>query len=164
MSNALRLTTASVAAVAAFLFTEAVNAQLPVETHADQRTLLASADAQLAANKKVVFDFWREIRQAHDVDRAPELLAESYVEHDPKLPTGRAAFVRYFSRLPKAPVRPTIDELVTIVAERDMVVLGLRRELADLANEGQTYTTMAFEAFRIEDGKIAEHWSTAEKE
>jgi predicted SnoaL-like aldol condensation-catalyzing enzyme len=146
------------------LLAAAAQAQLPVEIHRDQLALLASDDARLAANKKLVFDFWREIRQAHNVERAAELMAEGYVEHDPNLPTGRAAFVRSLDRLPKQPVKTTIDDLVTIVAERDLVVLAFRRELPDLAEEGQTYTTTAYDTFRIADGKIAEHWSSAVKE
>jgi predicted SnoaL-like aldol condensation-catalyzing enzyme len=146
------------------LLAAAAQAQLPVEIHRDQLALLASDDARLAANKKLVFDFWREIRQAHNVERAAELMAEGYVEHDPNLPTGRAAFVRSLDRLPKQPVKATIDDLVTIVAERDLVVLAFRRELPDLAEEGQTYTTTAYDTFRIADGKIAEHWSSAVKE
>lgn len=148
----------------AALLAAAAQAQLPVEAYRDQLALLASGDARLAANKKLVFDFWREIRQARNVERAAEFLTEAYVEHDPNLPSGRAAFARSLGGLPKQPPKATIDDLVTIVAERDLVVLGFKRELPDLAEEGQTYTTTAFETFRIADGKIAEHWSSAVKE
>jgi predicted SnoaL-like aldol condensation-catalyzing enzyme len=150
--------------LAAALIAATAHAQLPVEAHRDQLALLTSSDALLAANKRLVFDFWREIRQAHDVERAADFITEGFIEHDPDVPAGRAAFVRFIGRQPKEPAKSTIDDLVTIVAERDLVVLGLRRELADLANEGQTYTTTSFEMFRIEGGKIAEHWSSAIKE
>jgi predicted SnoaL-like aldol condensation-catalyzing enzyme len=150
--------------LAAALVSSSALAQLPVEPHTDQLALLASDDPKLAANKKLVFDFWREGLQAHDVERATELLSEGYVEHDPNVPTGRAAFLRSVGQLPKQPVEPTVDELVAIVAERDLVVFSFRRELADLENEGQTYTTTWFEMFRVENGRIAEHWSSTLKE
>jgi predicted SnoaL-like aldol condensation-catalyzing enzyme len=133
-------------------------AQLPVETHPDQRALLSSADPVLAANKRLVFDFWREVLQAHDVERAAHYLAETYVRHDPSRATGRAAYLERFARLPSRPVKETIDDLVSIVAERDLVVLAFRRELLDLEHEGQTYTTTAFTMFRVADGKIVEQW------
>ena len=57
------------------------------------------------------------------------------------------------------PVKATIDDLVSIVAERDLVVLAFRRELPDLEHEGQTYTTTAFEMLRIAGGRIAERWN-----
>jgi predicted SnoaL-like aldol condensation-catalyzing enzyme len=140
------------------------SAQLPVETHPNQAELLASDDPSLAANKKLVFDFWREVLQARQVERAPDYLAEDYVQHNPTIATGRAAFMEFFGRLPRAAIKPTIDELVAIVAERDLVVLAFRRELADLENEGQTYTTTWFDMFRVADGKIVEHWDYGTKD
>ena len=133
-------------------------AQLPVEAHRRPQELLSSADPQLAANKKLVFDFWREVLQARHVDRAPQYLAENYMQHNPNVATGRAAFMEFFGRSPRQPIEETIDDLVRIVAEGDVVVLAFRRELPDLAREGQTYTTTWFDMFRIADGKIVEHW------
>jgi predicted SnoaL-like aldol condensation-catalyzing enzyme len=139
-------------------------AQLPVEIHRNQPQLLESEDPQLAANKKLVFDFWREVLQARHVDRAPEYLAEGYIQHNPNVPTGRAAFMEFFGQSPPQPIRETIDDLVRIVAEGDVVVVAVRRELPDLAREGQTYTTTWFDMFRIADGKIVEHWDYGTKE
>jgi predicted SnoaL-like aldol condensation-catalyzing enzyme len=148
----------------ALVLAAAALGQLPVEPHRNQQALLVSPDPVLAANKKLVFDFWREVLQAGNVDRAPEYLAESYIQHNPNVPTGRAAFMEFFGQLPRTPVKDTIDELVSIVAERDLVVLALRRELPDLAREGQTYTTTWFDMFRVADGKIVEHWDYGTKE
>lgn len=139
-------------------------AQLPVEAHPNQTELLASDDASLAENKKLVYDFWREVLQARHVDRAPQYLAESYIQHNPNVATGRAAFMEFFGQFPAQPIKETVDDLVSIVAERDLVVLAFRRELPDLAREGQTYTTTWFDMFRIADGKIVEHWDYGTKE
>ena len=149
--------------IALALETAAV-AQLPVEAHSRPQELLPSADPQLAANKKLVFDFWREVLQARHVDRAPQYLAESYIQHNPNVATGRAAFMEFFGQSPPQPITETIDDLVRIVAEGDVVVLAFRRELPDLAREGQTYTTTWFDMFRIADGKIVEHWDYGTKE
>ena len=116
-----------------------------VEAHRRPQELLPSTDPALAANKKLVFDFWRVVLQAHHVDRAPEFLAEGYVQHNPNVATGRAAFMEFFGQFPPEPVKEQIDDLVSIVAERDLVVLAFRRELPDLAREGQTYTTTSFD-------------------
>ena len=139
-------------------------AQLPVEVHRRPQELLPSDDAQLAANKKLVFDFWREVLQARHVDRAPQYLAEDSIQHNPNVATGRAAFMEFFGQSPPQPIKETIDDLVRIVAEGDVVVLAFRRELPDLAREGQTYTTTWFDMFRIADGKIVEHWDYGTKE
>jgi predicted SnoaL-like aldol condensation-catalyzing enzyme len=139
-------------------------AELPVEVHPNQIELLASGDAGLAANKKLAFDFWREVVQAHHVDRADAYLAEDFVDHDPTAVSGRDGFVATIGHRPPAPVKATIDELVSIVAERDTVVLAFRRELPDLEHEGQTYTTTWFDMLRIDRGRIAEHWDYGTKE
>jgi predicted SnoaL-like aldol condensation-catalyzing enzyme len=47
---------------------------------------------------------------------------------------------------------------VAIVAENDLVSMSFRRECKDPRNPGATYTTTWFDMFRVEDGKIAEHW------
>lgn len=133
-------------------------AQVPVEAHPNQQALLQSDDPQLAANKRLVFDFWREVFQARNMEPAPRYMAEDYIQHNPTVPTGRQAFMDFFGRFERQPVKPTIDDLVTIVAERDIVVLAFRRELPDPQRPGQTYTTTWFDMFRIQDGKIAEHW------
>ena len=135
-----------------------VSAQLPVTLHADQQALLKSSDPQLAANKKLVFDFWREVFQARNMDLAPKYMAENYMQHNPTVATGRQPFMDFFGRLERQPVKPTIDNLVTITAERDLVVLAFRRELPDPKNPGQRYTTTWFDMLRVENGKIAEHW------
>jgi predicted SnoaL-like aldol condensation-catalyzing enzyme len=150
--------------LAAALLAGPAAAQLPVEVHPNQQQLLASDNPKLAANKKLVFDFWREVFQSRNVERAPEFMAENYLQHNPTVPTGRAAFMTFFSQFPKQPVKPTIDDLVSIVAEGDLVVLAFRRTLPDLQNEGQTYTTTWFDMLRIENGKIAEHWDYGTKE
>ena len=140
-----------------------VSAQLPVTLHADQQALLKSSDPQLAANKKLVFDFWREVFQARNMDLAPKYMAENYMQHNPTVATGRQPLMDFFGRLERQPVKPTIDNLVTIMAERDLVVLAFRRELPDPKNPGQRYTTTWFDMLRIENGKIAEHWDYGTK-
>jgi predicted SnoaL-like aldol condensation-catalyzing enzyme len=139
-------------------------AQLPVEVHRAPLELLQSDDPELAANKKLVFDFWREVVQARHVDRAAQYLAEDYIQHNPNVATGRDAFVEFFGQSPPQPIKATIDDLVRIVAESDVVVLAFRRELPDLAREGQTYTTTWFDMFRIAEGKIVEHWDYGTQE
>ena len=144
--------------MAVVCFAVAVSAQLPVTVHPNQQALLQSSDPQLAANKKLVFDFWREVFQARNMDLAPKYMAETYIQHNPTVPTGRQAFMDFFGRFERQPVKPTIDNLVTIMAEGDLVVLAFRRELADPKNPAQRYTTTWFDMLRIENGKIAEHW------
>ena len=132
---------------------------------ASQSQLLQSLDPQLAANKKLVFDFWREVIDAGQLDKAATYLTEGYIQHNPNIADGRAAFVAYFAQFSKpSPVQPQISlPLVNIIAEGPYVTLVFVQTLPDKTNPGKTYTTTAFDLFRIADGKIAEHWDSMRK-
>ena len=151
--------------VAALALAPAAFAQVAVAAAADQEKLLASADPKLAANKRLVYDFWREVFEGAHMEFADKYMAESYIQHNPNVPTGRAAFVEFFQRVRKpAPIEPGIKApLVAIVAEGDLVVLSFAREHADPKDASKKYTTTWFDMFRIENGKIAEHWDPAVK-
>jgi len=133
-------------------------AQVEVATHPNQQDLLQSDDAQLAANKKLAFDFWRYVLVARDMDKAVEYMAEDYIQHNPNIPTGRETFIGFFGSMPSQPVQATIDGLVSIVAEGDLVSMAFRRDCQDPRNPGQMYTTTWFDMFRVEDGMVTEHW------
>jgi predicted SnoaL-like aldol condensation-catalyzing enzyme len=141
-------------------------AQVAVTPAADPAALLASPDPRLAANKRLVTDFWREVIDAGHLERAEHYLAEDYIQHNPNVPTGRAGFVAFFSKFSKPrPVAPAIKApLVSIVAEGDRVVLSFVEIHADPKDPSRKYTTTWFDMFRIEDGRIAEHWDSAPKE
>jgi predicted SnoaL-like aldol condensation-catalyzing enzyme len=154
---------AIISIVALGILSAPVHAQLPVTTNTNQQALLKSDNRKLAANKKLVFDFWREVFQTHDMSKAAHYMAEDYMQHNPNVPTGRQPFMDFFGKLPRQPVKPEIDNLVTLLAEGDMVVLAFRREMPDPQNAGKTYTTTWFDMFRIKDGKLAEHWDFGTK-
>jgi len=141
-----------------FVFHTAI-AQVPVEVANDQQALLKSGDPVLAANKKLVYDYWREVLQGHDLSKAEQYMTEDFIEHNPTVPTGRQGFVDTFKKTFKAaPLKLTIDNLVTIVAERNLVVLVFREEKVDPKNPAKKYTTTWFDMFGVKDGKIHEHW------
>lgn len=140
-------------------------AQEAVRAATDHQPLLASADPKLAANKRLVYDFWREVFEAGHLDRAEHYLAESYIQHNPTVPGGRAGFVSFMEKFSKKkPVEAKLKgPLVSIVAEGDMVVLSFVKQQPDPADPASKYTTTWFDMFRIENGKIAEHWDPALK-
>jgi predicted SnoaL-like aldol condensation-catalyzing enzyme len=151
--------------VAALAVAPTAFAQVAVTAAADQDRLLASADPKLAAHKRLVYDFWREVFEGAHMELADKYMAESYVQHNPNVPTGRAAFVEFFQRVRKpAPIEARVKApLVAIVAEGDLVVLSFAREHPDPKDATKKYTTTWFDMFRIENGRIAEHWDPALK-
>lgn len=149
--------------VGSLLMSTAVMAQVPVQGEPDHARLLLGADARLAANKRLVYDFWREVFEGGHLDRADRYLAESYIQHNPRVPTGRAAFVEFFGKVVKPrPIESRVrTPIVAILAEGDLVTFVFVREYPDPREPGKTYTSSWFDLFRIKDGLIVEHWDAA---
>jgi predicted SnoaL-like aldol condensation-catalyzing enzyme len=139
--------------------------QLPVIPLGSQKTLLQSNDPKLAENKKLVYDCWRELLEAGHLELADKYLAENYMQHNPNAATGRKGFVDFFSKFAKP--KPIVDTIqapvVAIVAEGNMVVLSFAAKLPEPTDSTKTYTTTWFDMFRVENGKLAEHWDAARK-
>ena len=70
------------------LVSSGVPAQVAVQANPNQEPILASADARLAANKRLVYDFWREVFEGAHMEFADKYMAESYIQHNPNVPTG----------------------------------------------------------------------------
>jgi predicted SnoaL-like aldol condensation-catalyzing enzyme len=142
------------------LFSTTVAAQVAVEAipAAQQAAWLESSDPQIEADKRLVYDFWRKVLVARNMDAALEYMDEDYIQHNPGIPTGRAAFVTAFGRMGEREEMDYIDGLVSITAENGYVTLAMKRELENPNMAGEMYTTTWFDMFRIEDGKVAEHW------
>jgi predicted SnoaL-like aldol condensation-catalyzing enzyme len=128
-----------------------------------QRAMLASSDPQLAANKKLVWDMWRTFLQGGDINAADKYLAPEYHQHNPNADTGLEGVKAYFRAAGRTatPPKDSIDRLIAITAERDLVSLAFVRELTD--KDGNKYTTTSFDMFRVANGKIVEHWDIATK-
>jgi predicted SnoaL-like aldol condensation-catalyzing enzyme len=138
-------------------------AQVPVKENPNHEQMLASPDPVLAANKRLVYDFWREVLEAGHLDLAEKYMAETYIQHNPNAATGRAGFVDFFSKFTKPKsIEPRVKaHLISIVAEGDLIVLNFVREVPDPKDPSKKYTTTWFDMLRIENGKLAEHWDSA---
>ena len=164
-NNKMKKCLVNCAVVTVSLFANTIFAQLPVKPLADQKTMLQSNDPKLAANKKLVYDCWREMLEAGHIELADKYLAEGYMQHNPTVPTGRKGFVDFFSKFAKP--QPIVDTIkgpvVAIIAEGDLVVLSFAAKLPEPSDSTKTYTTTWFDMFRIGNGKLTEHWDGASK-
>ena len=120
-----------------------VHAQVPVTANADHEAMLRSTDPGLATNKRLVYDFWREVFEGAHMDLAPKYMAEGYIQHNPRVPSGRQAFIDFFNKVRKpAPIEARIKApLVSITAEGDLVTLAFVREYPEPQDATKKYTT-----------------------
>lgn len=94
----------------------------------------------------------RAIFKDFDPAIAEDLLAQDYIQHNVAVPTGAAPILGFIPALKESGIRATIHR---VIAEGDLVVLHVTYENAQ-AFGGDTL--VAFDVFRVEDGKVAEHW------
>lgn len=161
----MKYTTIVLCLFAALSLSQQANAQLPIIPLAPQAELLKSDNPKYAANKKLVYDMWREFIEARHMEVAEKYFKESYMQHNPNAKSGRQAVMDYISQrgAPQAICDTIKMPVVAIVAEGDLVVINFASERQDPNDASKTYTTTWFDMFRIEDGQIAEHWDSAEK-
>ena len=158
----LRLTILVMASAAAMLSAAFLMAQDPVVGSPDPESLFTSKDPKLNTNKQATMHIVRDLLEAGHWDEAPKWLTEKYIQHNPCCANGRQTVMDFFGKMAKP--RPIPDrkswatKVVSVVAEGDLVTVGIVRECADPRNPGKTYTTTWFDMWRFVDGKADEHW------
>jgi steroid delta-isomerase-like uncharacterized protein len=127
-------------------------------------------------NKAVVRRFFAEVINAGNTDRAGEFVAADYVEHQ-QLPgaEGRQGIeiAKAFLAMMRGAFPDYLFTIEDLVAEGDKVVARVtvsgthRGEMMELAptgkqvrTSGKQVRTSGIEMFRLESGKLAEHWAT----
>lgn len=86
-----------------------------------------------------------------DTSVAKENLTEGYIQHNLAYGTGRDAFIGSVEYLASAPVKTTVKN-IRAFEDGDKVFL---QTIYNFAGAGEQ---VAFDVFRFENGKIAEHW------
>ena len=132
---------------------------LPVVASQDQAALLRNSDPKLVANKRLAYDFYRIILLGLHLERIEEFMRTDYIQHNPNVDTGMEGFLKAFSKLgPPRKIPNEIPDLVSIQAENDLVTMSFVSNVRDAAYPEKNYTSTWFDMFRIQNGKIAEHW------
>ena len=123
---------------------------IPLTAAAVAATLAGSASAETPV------DIAREMMQAifttFDAETATDLLAEGYIQHNPAVPTGPAPIIGFIPTLKESGIALTIHR---IISDGEIVVMHNSYENAQLFGADKL---VGFDVFRIENGKVAEHW------
>ena len=103
---------------------------------------------------------------AHDTSAFPDLHTESYIQHSGRSPSGLAAqienFRGIFTRMPDVQVR--VDDRI-IAGDRIVARMSYTgthtQPLAGIAPTGRRFTLRTIDIWRVENGKLAEHWTSS---
>ena len=106
-------------------------------------------------NLKAVLDFYDVVINGQHYERAMEWLDDNYIQHKPEVETGPEGvlnFVRWiYSQSPSH-----WAEIVRSFVEDDYVILHVH-----IHNGAEAAHIAVMDIFRVEDGKLMEHWDVA---
>lgn len=111
----------------------------------------------LEVNKQNAIAFYRTAYLGDAVKAVELYVGTEYIQHNPLVGDGKAAFIEYFDEMSRAYPEKSI-EFVRGVAEGDLVALHTRQVWPG----NEEYVTMDFFRFD-EDGKIVEHWDSIQE-
>jgi predicted SnoaL-like aldol condensation-catalyzing enzyme len=108
--------------------------------------------ADLEANKKIVVDFYEKALNQKDFDAAAKYFGPRYTQHNPTGADGPQGLKNLVTFL-KEKFPQSHNEIKRVIAEGDLVVLHVHS-----VREPGTRGRAIVDIFKVEDGKIVEHW------
>lgn len=121
-----------------------------------------------SSNKDVVMRFYNDVFIGHDMSRLDEYMRDDYIQHNQDCPQGKAGFVEFFDVVFKA-VPDFSYTLKKMVADDDIVMAysttSGTHTGGDWLGKQATGSPLRFDVidvFRLQEGKIAEHWDVAD--
>jgi predicted SnoaL-like aldol condensation-catalyzing enzyme len=108
-------------------------------------------------NRANAIDFYKTAYLGDPAKAVERFVGEEYIQHNPAVGDGKAAFVEYFERMAAEYPGKTI-EFVRSVSEGNFVALHTHQVWPD----GDEFVTMDFFRFD-ESGKIVEHWDSIQE-
>lgn len=124
----------------------------------------AKMTKQEQANLKLVEDWWRTVLVGRHIDQMTKFADENMIQHNPNAPNGLEALRKLFGTRPPTAIPDKITPPPALeLSQGDIVMIVFDHEAKDPADPSKTYHYNSFDAFRIKDGKIVEHWDGAQK-
>src|SRR5882757_5616399 len=112
--------------------------------------------ADMEANKKAVVAFYEAGLNKKDFEAAAKYFGPKYIQHNPGAPDGVEGFKTFVDFL-RNKFPNSHSEIRRVFADGDFVILHVHA-----VREPGTLGRAIVDIFRLEDGKIVEHWDVAQ--
>jgi predicted SnoaL-like aldol condensation-catalyzing enzyme len=105
----------------------------------------------------IVLKFYEAALNEKNSEKARAFLGDKYIQHNPNVPDGIEAFVR-FVRFRREKFPNARNEVKRVIAEGDLVALHVHSVVIP-----NSPGRMIVDIFRVEDGKVVEHWDVIQE-
>ena len=112
--------------------------------------------ADLEANKKVVVDFYEKGLNQKDYEAAARHFGPRYIQHNPNAADGPEGFRKFIAFL-REKFPNSRSEIKRSFVDGDYVIVHVHA-----VREPGTRGNAIIDIFKLEDGKIVEHWDVAQ--
>ena len=120
-------------------------------TQFDGETELKDLD-KTGQNKKLVGDFYQTIIIEGQMQRMAEFFdGDKYIQHNPLLPDNVSGFLAAVKKMMEKDIKMNLDTLHIVLGQGNLVLTVGEGDF-----QGKPYAF--YDLFRVENGKIAEHW------
>jgi predicted SnoaL-like aldol condensation-catalyzing enzyme len=116
----------------------------------------ATDAATQEANKKTVLEFYEMGLNRKDFDAAAKFIGPRYVQHNPTAPDGPEGFKAFLNFL-REKFPDSHSEIKRVFADGDYVILHVH-SVREKGSRGRAIVDI----FKLEDGKIVEHWDVVQ--
>jgi predicted ester cyclase len=121
------------------------------------------APGRAEAVGSALLDRYAAAVNAHDTSRFGEIHTEGYIQHSGRSPNGLAAqienFRGIFGRMPDVQMRVE-DRIIAgdKVVARTLLTATHTQPIQGIAPTGRRFSFRTIDIWRVENGKLAEHW------
>jgi predicted SnoaL-like aldol condensation-catalyzing enzyme len=108
----------------------------------------------MQSNKEIVMRFYEEVFNNWDLSNIDALMHDHYRQHNPMVEDGKAGFLKFCEKF--LAQKPHM-EIHRILCDGDLVCVFFKCTLETTGAQNKV-----FDLYRVEGGKLAEHWDCVE--
>ena len=124
--------------------------------------------SDLERNRELIKALIDGVFVRHDFSRLDEIMRDDYIQHNEDVPQGKKGFIQFFEETFQA-IPDFRYDIKKIIAEGDTVMAYCTTSgthtgapWLETPPTGNRLNFDVVDIFRIQDGKIAEHWDVAD--